>query len=87
MDVQGKGGILGRNATSAPITVADNVRELRKAAGLTQEEAAESFGYSLRVWQTKEISGTLPAPLRQKEYEYLLLLAGRHPNLTLTPRK
>ncbi|MBN7124785.1 transcriptional regulator [Erwinia billingiae] len=70
-----------------PVLMADDIRELRKASGLTQEQAAECFGYSLRVWQTKEISGTLAGPLRLKEYEYLLLLAGKHPHFILTPRK
>lgn len=51
-----------------PVAVTNNVRELCKAAGLTQEEAAENFGFSLRVWQTKEESGTHVGLLRQKEY-------------------
>lgn len=69
-----------------PVVVKDNVRELRIAAGLTQAQAAEVFGFSLRIWQTKEITGAEASLLRQKEYEYLLLLAGRHPHFTLSAR-
>lgn len=79
--------ILSQKSISTPVTVTNNVRELRKAAGLTQEEAAEHFGLSLRVWQTKEVSGMHGGQLRQKEYEYLLLLADRHPYFKLSPRK
>ncbi|KAA5987029.1 transcriptional regulator, partial [Pantoea sp. M_10] len=37
-----------------PVAVQSNVRELRLAAGLSQQSAAERFDLSLRVWQTKE---------------------------------
>lgn len=66
-----------------PLAVMTNVRELRLAAGLSQEGAAERFNLSLRVWQTKE-AASKPALLSQVEYEFLLLLAGRHPHFTLT---
>lgn len=66
-----------------PVPVMTNVRELRLAAGLSQEGAAERFNLSLRVWQTKE-AASKPTLLSQVEYEFLLLLAGRHPNFTLT---
>lgn len=65
-----------------PVSVMTNVRELRLAAGLSQEGAAERFNLSLRVWQTKE-AASKPALLSQMEYEFLLLLAGRHPHFTL----
>ncbi|PEI06212.1 transcriptional regulator [Pantoea agglomerans] len=61
-------------------------RELRLAAGLSQEAAAERFELSLRVWQTKEAARN-PAHLSQGEYELLLLLAGRHPHYALVPKK
>lgn len=79
--------LLSQKSMLTPVAVTNNVRELRKAAGLTQEEAAEHFGFSLRVWQTKEVSGTHVGLLRQKEYEYLLLLADRHPYFKISPRK
>lgn len=66
-----------------PVPVMTNVRELRLAAGLSQENAAERFNLSLRVWQTKE-AASQPALLGQAEYEFLMLLAGRHPHFTLT---
>ncbi|MBD8163864.1 helix-turn-helix domain-containing protein [Erwinia persicina] len=66
------------------VPVKTNVRELRLAAGLSQERAAERFGLSLRVWQTKEAASN-PGQLGQAEYEFLLLLAGLHPHFSLAP--
>ncbi|WP_152601422.1 MULTISPECIES: transcriptional regulator [Erwinia] len=80
------GGFLNNKAKLRPVIVAADVRELRIAAGLTQEKAAEQFGFSLRSWQTKEATGADASLLRQTEYEYLLLLAGRHPHYVLKPR-
>ena len=68
-----------------PVIVQSNVRELRLAAGLSQQSAAERFDLSLRVWQTKEAAGN-PTLLSQGEYELLLLLAGSHPHFSLSPR-
>ncbi|MGK3143557.1 transcriptional regulator [Pantoea sp. C2G6] len=68
-----------------PVIVQSNVRELRLAAGLSQQSAAERFDLSLRVWQTKEAAGN-PTLLSQGEYELLLLLAGRHPHFSLAPQ-
>ncbi|MEM6050372.1 transcriptional regulator [Erwinia sp. P7711] len=68
----------------APVPVMTNVRELRQAANFSQENAAERFNVSLRVWQTKETLKN-PSPLSQGEYELLLLLADRHPHYTLQP--
>lgn len=67
------------------VVVQSNVRELRLAAGLSQQSAAERFDLSLRVWQTKEAAGN-PTLLSQGEYELLLLLAGRHPHFVLSPQ-
>ncbi|MDU4128504.1 transcriptional regulator [Pantoea sp.] len=67
-----------------PVVVQNNVRELRLAAGLSQQSAAERFDLSLRVWQTKE-AAVNPTLLSQGEYELLLLLAGRHPHFCLAP--
>lgn len=69
----------------APVAIENNVRTLRQAAGLSQAEAAERFGLSLRVWQTKE-AATKATLLSQGEYEMLLMLAGCHPHYVLTPR-
>ncbi|WP_313656022.1 transcriptional regulator [Pantoea sp.] len=68
-----------------PVVVQHNVRELRMAAGLSQEIAAERFDLSQRVWQTKEASKN-PALLSQGEYELLMLLAGEHPYYQLVPK-
>ncbi|WP_442797013.1 transcriptional regulator [Pantoea vagans] len=68
-----------------PVTVQRNVRELRLAAGFSQELAAERFDLSQRVWQTKEASKN-PALLSQGEYELLMLLAGEHPHYELVSK-
>ncbi|MFJ5162229.1 transcriptional regulator [Pantoea sp. NPDC088449] len=77
---------MGSKPLLRPVAVEFNVRELRLAAGLSQESAAERFDLSLRVWQTKEAAKN-PATLSQGEYELLLLLAGQHPHFTLVPQK
>ncbi|MCX0500420.1 transcriptional regulator [Erwinia billingiae] len=69
-----------------PVAVKHNIRELRIAAGFSQQTAAERFDLSLRVWQMKE-TGKNPTPLSQGEYELLLLLAGEHPNFVLLSQK
>jgi len=67
------------------VIVQSDVRSLRVAAGLTQERAAERFDLSLRGWQLKEALSK-PGLLSQGEYEFLLLLAGKHPHFILAPR-
>lgn len=66
------------------VPVQADVRDLRIATGMTQSHAAERFDLSLRVWQMKE-SLSKPSLLSQGEYEFLLLLAGKHPYMRLTP--
>lgn len=60
------------------------VKAAREAANLTQKQAAERFGYSLRAWQRKEESGETGRKLSPGEYELLLLLAKQHPALRLS---
>jgi len=67
------------------VPVQTDVRDLRIATGMTQLHAAERFDLSLRVWQMKE-SAAKPSPLSQGEYEFLMLLAGKHPYFSLTAR-
>ncbi|PHM51260.1 hypothetical protein [Xenorhabdus sp. KK7.4] len=57
----------------------EEIRQARIAAGLTLKEAAEIFGYQLQSWQKKESAGSTNRSLTVGEYEYLLLLAGSHP--------
>lgn len=76
---------MGNQTLQRPVTVERNVRELRLAAGLSQEVAAERFDLSQRVWQTKEASAST-ALLSQGEYELLMLLAGLHPHFELVPK-
>lgn len=59
------------------------VKELRAAAGLTQAQAAETFGYPLRTWQRREEDGSTNTPLRAGEFQFLLLLAAAHPKYVL----
>jgi|GEM_PF-455497 len=71
------------------------VKEARKAAGLTQREAGEIFGYSMspsnpsmcRGWQQKETEGPNGRATSVGEWNYLLLLAGMHPEFELVPRE
>ena len=65
------------------VPTASNVRATRIAAGLTQRECAERFGYQLRGWQKKEESGTSARALSVGEWQLLLLLAGQHPEFIL----
>lgn len=76
---------LGNQHLYSPVVVRPDVRELRLAAGLSQEAAAERFDLSLRVWQMKEAAKN-PVPLSQGEYELLMLLAGRHPFYALVQK-
>ena len=71
-----------------PATAA-TIKAARQAASLTQAEAAERFDYSLRVWQKKEseMETGKNGGLSQGEYELLLLLAGKHPDYMLMPKK
>ncbi|NRH24682.1 transcriptional regulator [Pantoea stewartii] len=73
---------MGKKLHQIPVNAANNVRELRADAGLTQASAAERFDISLRVWQKKEAANS-PSSLSQGEYEFLLLLADRHPHFKI----
>lgn len=64
----------------------EQVREAREKAGLTLKEAAHIFGYKLRGWQGKEAPGETNRGLSVGEYQYLLLLAGEHPDYVLRKR-
>jgi len=64
----------------------EQVKAAREAAGLTQSACAALFGYALRTWQGKEDTGAGNRGLSVGEYAYLLLLAGQHPQYTLTPK-
>lgn len=65
---------------------AEQVKEARQLAGLTQAEAAARFGYSVRAWQRKEESGSTGRSLSPGEYELLLLLSDSHQSLTLSKK-
>ncbi|CAI1195589.1 TPA: helix-turn-helix domain-containing protein [Serratia marcescens] len=61
---------------------ADDVRQLREAAGLSVEQAAALFECLPRSWQSKENPNTR-GTLTVGEYNFLLLLAGKHPYLSI----
>ncbi|MFN3071341.1 hypothetical protein ACKWMY_24970 [Serratia sp. J2] len=61
---------------------ADEVRRAREEAGLSVEQAAALFGCLSRSWQSKENPNTR-GTLTVGEYNYLLLLAGKHPYLSI----
>ena len=63
-----------------------DVKEARISAGLTLKEAAEIFGYQLNTWQMKESAGKATRSLSVGEYNYLLLLAGKHHEYVLCKR-
>ncbi|EAO9321715.1 XRE family transcriptional regulator [Salmonella enterica] len=63
------------------------VKALRIKAGLTQKECANIYGVGIRTWQKKEEENTQNSQkLSQVEFEYLLLLAGEHPDYVLCKR-
>ncbi|MDF3630344.1 helix-turn-helix domain-containing protein [Enterobacter hormaechei] len=71
------------------INTPENIKILRKKIGLTQKECAEMFGMTARSWRRKEepqttASNTTLSPI---EFNYLLLLAGEHPDYVLCKRE
>lgn len=65
----------------------ENIKKLRNKIGLTQTECGEIFGVGLRTWQKKEEAKTHNRlNLSKGEFEYLLLLAGEHPEYILCKR-
>lgn len=66
----------------------ENIKILRQKIGLTQKECAEMFRMTARSWRRKEepqttVSNTTLSPI---EFNYLLLLAGEHPDYVLCKR-
>jgi len=76
---------MNRNTYMSFIPVQTNIKELRIAANLTQAQASERFGFSLRSWQLREAKDT-KSLLSQAEYELLLLFADKHPYYKLHSR-
>lgn len=63
------------------------VKSLRLKAGLTQKECSHIYGVGIRTWQKKEEINTQNSQnLSKVEFEYLLLLAGEHPDYILCKR-
>ncbi|MDL0864676.1 type II toxin-antitoxin system MqsA family antitoxin [Yersinia pestis] len=66
----------------------ENIKKLREKLGITQTECGKIFGVGLRTWQKKEEAKTHNRlSLSKGEFEYLLLLAGEHPDFVLENRK
>ncbi|PQQ32931.1 hypothetical protein C6H68_25745 [Photorhabdus luminescens] len=65
----------------------ENIKKLREKIGITQTECGKLFGVGLRTWQKKEEAKTHNRlNLSKGEFEYLLLLAGEHPDYVLCKR-
>lgn len=64
---------------------ADEVKELRTALGMKQQEIADMLGYTLAAWKSKQ-SKANSGTLKPGEYNFLMLLANVHPGLKLTKR-
>lgn len=63
------------------------VKALRLKAGLTQKSCSLIYGVGIRTWQKKEEENTQNSQkLSKVEFEYLLLLAGEHPDYVLNKR-
>lgn len=70
-----------------PDNTPENVKKLRLKAGLTQKECSHIYGVGLRTWQKKEEVNTQNSQsLSLVEFEFLLLLAGEHPEYVLCKR-
>ncbi|TNV16132.1 hypothetical protein FH968_19970 [Buttiauxella sp. B2] len=65
----------------------EQITEARTAANLSKQEAADIFGMALRTWQQKEETGKGNRSLSVGEWNYLLLLAGKHPDYSLVAKK
>lgn len=66
----------------------ENIKKLREKIGITQTECGKLFGVGLRTWQKKEEAKTHNRlNLSKGEFEYLLLLAGEHPDYVLFSRR
>lgn len=75
------------NPDPSKLPTGDKVKIARMAAGLQQKDAAEIFGYQIRGWQKKEESGNSHRQLTLGEWNFLLLLAGQHPEFQLVPKE
>lgn len=64
----------------------EQVIAAREAAGLSRSEAAARFGMVYNAWQKKETTGTSGTKLSVGEYNYLLLLANKHPEYQIVHR-
>ncbi|CAM3827544.1 hypothetical protein [Rouxiella silvae] len=64
----------------------EELRAIRESLGLTIAQMAELTGYARSGWNTKELpdQGTT---VRPGEYNYLMLLANKHPNLYIYDRE
>lgn len=67
-----------------PPNTPETIRAIRARMGLTQTELANLMGYQLRAWQFKEnLDPKQTRQLMGGEFEFLLLLAGEHPEYRL----
>lgn len=67
----------------------ENIRALRVFCGLTQKACADIYGVTLRSWQKREEPEDSANFIRMNKihFEYLLLMADKHPKYWLKPKE
>lgn len=61
----------------------DALRAIQAEAGLNNAQIANLLGISEKTWMNRISKTGGTGSLRKLEYEFLLLLVGRHPEYTL----
>lgn len=72
----------------SPENTPENIRALREFCGLSIKQCADIFGMPLRTWQKREepTDSVSHVKLDKIHFEYLLLLADKHPSFWLKPK-
>lgn len=63
----------------------DKLKELREQLGYTNAQMADLLGITEQTWKNK-LSGSSSGSIGKLEYEFLLLLADKHPKFTLNSK-
>lgn len=66
------------------ILTPDTLRAIQTEAGLDNVQIANMLGISEKTWMNRISKTGGTGSLRKLEYEFLLLLIGRHPEYTLS---
>lgn len=65
---------------------ADMLIEIRDAIGYSNQQMADLLGISEKTWLNRISATGTAARISPLEYQFLLLLADRHPNYFIKPR-